>query len=471
MRITSEKQLVPILMPLQANAQGYLIGDALDTRRDYLTLEEEMMKVGSLQHAQVAWEDAEMLAVKLLSEQGKDLKVLGYLLHCMQHDGSGVRYALSLRLLARAIMQPWWEHAYPNSDARAVVLRQRLFQQFIQRSLALLAVVNFTDAEEELAACLSSLAELQHNVAEKGLPSKEIDKLANKLNAVGTEKKPTPPPTTVETPATPAPVAKAPELHLEAGNERTNRQALLKMANFLGSQHPEEPLVYRLRRHAIWMSIHVLPVTHQESGKTELAPVSPDRIAEYQDGLEKGGDTALWQRVENSVALSPYWLEGHRISAALASQLGYTCCAEAIREETQRFVDRLPSIKMLKFSDGTPFLDKETADWLAQQPSSQRALTSQGAWQQGLEEAKALLNEGDLGAGLKRLDQGLSQALFPRDQVYWRLAIAELLDDAGLETLAKQHYQTLHTTATALGLEHWEPALVARLASAIKEKN
>ena len=52
---------------------------------------------------------------------------------------------------------------------------------------------------------------------------------------------------------------------------------------------------------------------------------------------------------------------------------------------------------------------------------------------------------------------------------YWRLASAELLQEAGLESLAQQHYQTLHQLVTALALEQWEPGLVSRLKAAIQE--
>ncbi|WP_249977524.1 type VI secretion system protein TssA [Vreelandella olivaria] len=484
MRITAEPHLAPLLAPLPANADGYPVGEPLEDSNDYLLLDEEMMKIGSLQHANVEWETAEGLAIRMLSERGKDLKVLGHLMHCMQHGGNGVRFALSLRLLARSIDQPWWEHAYPFAGKRGAKLRPRLFQQFIQRSVKLVAGLDFHNAEDEFEACQASLDELQQQVVEKALPDQAVEELSRQLKLLRqTQQAPSAPAKTASEQASAQPAtnqgggisttasSKAPELRLEAGNERSNRQALLKMAEFLCEQSPGEPLAYRLRRYAVWSTIQALPAA-KENGKTELAPVSADRIADYREALARGGDNELWQRIENSLALSPYWLEGHRLSAGLAKQLGHPRCAEAIRDETLRFVERLPGIGSLTFNSGVAFVDDETTRWLHSSGSGTGAAHGgNDAWQAGLEEAREAMESGDLSSALKVLDQGLSSARSPRDSAYWRLASAELLHEAGLESLAQQHYRTLYQTVTDLVLEQWEPALVSRLKAAIQESH
>ena len=64
--------------------------------------------------------------------------------------------------------------------------------------------------------------------------------------------------------------------------------------------------------------------------------------ADYQARLASA-DMALWQQVEKSLLLAPYWLDGHYLSAQTALRLGYTDVAEAIRDEVTRFLVRLPS--------------------------------------------------------------------------------------------------------------------------------
>ncbi|WP_252109557.1 MULTISPECIES: type VI secretion system protein TssA [unclassified Halomonas] len=482
MKITAESQLTPLIAPLAENADGAPVGEPVEESGDYLALDEEMMKIGSLQHASIDWEQAETQAIRLLAEKGKDLKVLGHLVHCMQHGGSGVRFALSLRLLARSIAAPWWESAYPFAGKRGAKLRPRLFQQFVQRSVKLVATLDFHNAQDEFEACEASLAELAREVAEKSLPHDALDELTRQLAAKrpaqeGNATQAQGVRDTAATPASPAQetpretaAAKAPELRLEAGNERANRQAFLNMAEFLAEQSSGEPLAYRVRRYAIWGAIQALPGA-RDNGRTELAPVSADRTAEYREAIAKGGDNGLWARIEKSLAVSPYWLEGHRLSAGLAKTLGHPHCAEAIRDETQRFVERLPGIESLTFNNGVAFLDEETARWLSSAPGGGGGGSDGGseAWQQGLVEAREALEQGDTGAALKVLDTGLSAARSPRESAYWRLASAEIMSDAGLDSLARQHYATLHQTVNELALEQWEPALVARLQAALKE--
>ncbi|MBS3667278.1 type VI secretion system protein TssA [Vreelandella boliviensis] len=486
MRITADSHLEPLLAPLPANEQGEEIGVELEDSADYLRLEAEMMKVGSLQHQDVDWDTAEALAITMLSHKGKDLKVLGHLLHCLQHEGNGVRFALSLRLLT-GCLEAWWALAYPFNGARGAKLRPRLFQQFTQRTLKLAAGLDFHNAEDEFLACRHSLEKLQTLVADKQLPADSLDELMRLLNekqpnqnsaasdsqggnASGGDARRSAASSSNEAEKADQPGgAKVPELRLEAGNERANRQSLLKMADFLGEQNPGEPLAYRLRRYAIWSAIQALPAA-REGGRTELAPVAADRVADYREALSRGGDEALWQRIEKSVAVSPYWLEGHRLSAELAKRLGLPRCADAIRDESARFVERLPGIESLTFNDGSPFLDNETQQWLYSGTGSGANDGTGGgeAWHAGLEEARTYMGSEGLGPALQVLDQGLASARSLRESTYWRLASADLLKEAGLETLAQQHYSTLHQTVNELDLEQWEPALVSRLQASLR---
>ncbi|BBI53389.1 hypothetical protein HORIV_58100 [Vreelandella olivaria] len=140
----------------------------------------------------------------------------------------------------------------PFNGPRGAKLRPRLFQQFTQRSVKLAAGLDFHNAEDEYEACQTALAELQARVEQDSLPADALSELSRQLEA----KRPTQSTSSVsgsnaaqqqERPqaagshealqeasayASNQAPAKAPELRLEAGNERSNRQALLKMADF-----------------------------------------------------------------------------------------------------------------------------------------------------------------------------------------------------------------------------------------------
>nr|WP_226940165.1 type VI secretion system protein TssA [Halomonas colorata] len=478
MRITDAEQLAPLLAPLEKNAEGHAVGEPVEESSSFLKLEAEMMKIGSLQHGEVDWVAAETLAIDMLSQQGKDAKVLSHLLHCFQQEGNARRFTLSLQLLSQCLTA-WWDVAYPFTGPRGAKMRPRLFQQIAQRTAKLASSVRIGD-EETYQHCINALTVLRATVTEKALPDQALDELQRQIESLqpakGTSATNTSP-SAGDTPSisaeeqasneTSAPTAKLPEVRMESGNERANRQAILKMADFLAEQSPGEPLVYRLRRYAVWGVIQALPMS-RNGGRTELAPVSGDRVAEYRDSLSRGGDLALWQRIENSLAVSPYWLEGHRLSAELAQHLGHSRCADAICEETRRFVSRLPGIEKLTFNDGTPFVEEETQRWLHQPATPAAAPAGQGdVWQESYQAALEALDSEGLATALKQLDQGLASASSPREAVYWRLASADLLLKAGLKSLAHQHYQTLYDTVTTLALEQWEPGLVSRLQSSL----
>ncbi|MBF8224176.1 type VI secretion system protein TssA [Halomonas sp. 328] len=468
MRITDRTHLEPLLAPLAPAPEA----PPLDELADFAWLDEEMMKIGSLQHGEMDWAGAEARAARLLAEAGKDLRVLGHLLHCLQHDASPRRFTLSLELLAGSLAA-WWESATPYAGPRGARARPKLFTQFTQRAVKLAGGLRFSQASHHDDA-LAALAALNDAAAARELPLDALEELQRLLERLapgqpadqGEAAKPagagTTPPATAPAPA-------APEARLESGNERGNRQALLAMADFLNDQVPDEALGYRLRRHAVWSLIQSLPAA-RDDGRTELAPIAADRAADYREALARGGDTALWRRIETSLALSPYWLEGHRLSAGLAERLGHPRCAEAIRDEAARFVARLPGLEGLRFNDGSPFVDDETRRWL--QPAAAPAMAAGGAggdpWQAGLDEARERLAEGDLAAALAGLDQGLAAAQAPRDAAYWRLASADLLREAGLAALATQHYRAIQQSIAEIGLEAWEPALLARLEEALQ---
>ncbi|MBB3142576.1 type VI secretion system protein TssA [Halomonas organivorans] len=477
MRITQPPQLEPLLAPL-----GEGVGVPVADHEYYDWLDEQMMKVGSLQHGEVDWAGAETRAARLLAETGKDLKVLGHLLHCLQHDADPARFALSLSLLAGAL-DAWWEDAYPFAGPRGKRARPKLFQQFAQRALSLAGALDFLGAAEEHQACREALARLRDRAAGHELPDEPLAELArlfeksapsapapstrSEATATASAGGTTTGPSVGE--AEPA-ATRAPEARLESGNERGNRQALLKMADFLNEQSPGEALGYRLRRHAVWHAIQGLPMT-RDGQRTELAPVSADRVAEYREAAAGRPTAEDWRRIENSLALAPYWLEGHRLSAEVARRLEHPRCAEAIRDEAARFVERMPGIEALTFSDGTAFLDGATQGWLADVAGPGAPAAPMGGgdpWQAGLDTARERLAEEGLAPALAVLDQGLAAAASPREGVYWRLASADLLHEAGLAALARQHYQALQDAVANLALEGWEPALPARLAAALE---
>lgn len=453
-------------------------GDSLAEDPVLEFLEDEVMKVGSLAHNDIDWNKVESEALKLLADRSKDIKVLGFLMLSLQRSGDGERFALSLYLLYR-VLDGWWENAWPYPGAKGQRARKMLFTQMLQRALKGVESLNFdASVGDGRQYCLDLIDKLDDLAKAKDLPGDalfDLKRAAEKLpkpDQPGSQASAREPQTAPSQPAaaavnkpaaTTAASASLGNLTLDPSNERATRQSLLKVAELLTGTEPENPLGYQMRRHAIWQSITSLPPT-RDGKRTDLAAVSADRVAEYKESLDKTPDSELWQRIEQSLSVSPFWLDGHWLSARAAMALGHSDCAEAIREALKAFVERLPELAELTFNDGTAFLSDDAADWMHTAPAMVKG-NGGGAnpWEQALDSAVELARQSKLPAALELLEQGLADAREPRERLYWRLASAKLLKETGLKAMAAQQIQDLQGQVRGLVLEDWEPGLIKQL--------
>lgn len=468
-----------VLAPIKGEAA---MGESLaeDPTMEYL--DNEIMKVGSLAHTGIEWGKVESEALRLLSDQSKDLKLLGFLFLCLQRGGDGERFALSLYLLHR-VLGSWWEEAWPYPGAKGKRARKMLFNQMLQRAVKEVSNLSFDGGVGDgRQYCLDRIADLKGQAEALELPDDLLSELKRgfeKLPAAGeTAQTKTPSPADRggnESSASSASGAASSgssgggatstslgSLTLDPSNERATRQSLLKVADLLNETSPESPLGYELRRYAIWQSITAVPPS-RDGVKTDLAAVSADRVADYREALAKAPDQALWQRVEQSLSVSPFWLEGHWLSAQIASELDADDCAEAIRLSVKAFVERLPALETMTFNDGTPFLPKAAVDWMLSSASGSGAAGGASPWDQAYEQARELVGQKGLGPAMKLLDEGLAEAREPRDRFYWRLVSSRLMRESGMGSLATEQVQDLREQTRNLSLEDWEPGLIASL--------
>lgn len=174
-------------------------------------------------------------------------------------------------------------------------------------------------------------------------------------------------------------------MNIDSHDDKAWRDTLLKVAAILCERQPDVPLGYRLRRHALWLAITSAPQA-ESNGRTPLAAFPADMMDDFHARLNNA-DMTLWQQVEKSALLAPYWFDGHYLSAQVAQRLGYTAVAEAIREEAIGFLTRLPQLSTLLFNDHTPFISSQTKQWMTASPSSAQPVSAQQSgeeWQNAL---------------------------------------------------------------------------------------
>ncbi|MDN6319603.1 MAG: type VI secretion system protein TssA [Marinobacter sp.] len=467
-----------VVTPLEGEAAA---GKALGEDDALGFLEDEIMKIGSLAHADIDWSKVESESLKILSARSKDLKVLGFLLIALQRGGDGERFALSLYLL-NGVLDAWWEEGWPYPGDKGKRARKMMFTQMLQRASKGVQGISFdVSVGDGRSFCLEVLAKLETQAQQRGLPDdaladlkRAVAKLAQPQQAAASSEKGSGAASasssdtvgdSAKASTTPSATTVNPSLGaltLDPSNERATRQSLLKVADMLTETEPERPLGYQVRRYAIWQNITSIPPT-RDGKRSDLAAVSADRVAEYREALEKSPDQALWQRVEQSLSVSPFWLDGHWLSASVASALGCDSCADAIRAAAGEFVEKLPQLAELTFNNGTPFLSPDAQDWLWSAPASKQSNGSASPWEQAYDKARELAAQKGLAPAMQLLEEGLAQAREPREQFYWRLASAQLMKEAGLVSLATRQVQDLQQQVGGLAIEDWEPALLKQL--------
>ncbi|EAA3663041.1 type VI secretion system protein TssA [Salmonella enterica subsp. enterica serovar Stanleyville] len=427
-------------------------------------IDSEMLKLGSLAHSQLDIPEIQRRGLVILASESKDFRLLAHLLRTLQHAGDPL---LALRLLALYV-EHYWTVAAPQNAAH----KQRFATQVLKRFETGVESFAETARTAQRDSLLAELAKLAQRWQEQNIPAlaQAVDDLSSQYRrafrgvapvppAAGPSTHPAPVSATPSVPVSPsAPAATtAPPVDIDSHDDKAWRDTLLKVAAILCERQPDSPQGYRLRRHALWQAITSVPQAESD-GRTPLAAVPADMTADYQARLNNA-DLALWQQVEKSLLLAPYWLDGHYLSAQTAQRLGYTSAAEAIRDEVVRFLARLPQLATLLFNDRTPFISEQTKQWLATSSGSQTAPMVRTS--EDTEAVRQCFSEQGLEAALRYLET-LPEG-DPRDRFHRQYLGAQLLEVAGMAQLAQQQYRMLFKAGLRMTLAEWEPSLLEQL--------
>ncbi|EFY5880995.1 type VI secretion system protein TssA [Shigella sonnei] len=404
-----------------------------DDNPNWEYIDGEIVKLGSLAHSQLDIPELQRRGLVILASESKDFRLLAHLLRTLQHAGDP---HLALRLLALYV-EHYWAVAAPQNMAH----KKRFASQVIKRFETGIEVFSQNAATAQRDALSGELAKLaqcwqSHNAPELAQATDDLFALYQRaFNRA----------------------APAPQIVIDSHDDKAWRDTLLKVAAILCERQPDSPQGYRLRRHALWQNITSTPQAESD-GRTPLAAVSADMVADYHAQLGSA-DMALWQQVEKSVLLAPYWLDGHCLSAQTALRLGYKQVADAIRDEVIRFLERLPQLTGLLFNDHTPFISEQTKQWLAASPDAKVAPVAQIGEES--KAARACFAEQGLEAALRYLDM-LPEG-DPRDQFHRQYLAAQLTEEAGLVQLAQQQYRMLFRMGLQMMVADWEPSLLEQL--------
>ncbi|WP_152227548.1 type VI secretion system protein TssA [Pseudomonas sp. SCB32] len=259
------------------------------------------------------------------------------------------------------------------------------------------------------------------------------------------------------------------------------------LAGYLRDQPQGWLAAHRLLTSLRWDTVHQLPV-QEANGNTRLAPPRTEYRAQLKRLCLQQSWIELLDQVERMYAegVNHFWLDLQWYLCQSLSKLGvpYEGWADIIKRDLGMFLDRLPGIEQLRWSDGTPFADEPTREWITQQVSGNQPapwMSTPVATSAVVDDILALESEALAQADSDGVEAALAwlaarpDATTGRQRWLLRLLMARVAEQYGKSDLAIHLLGELDAVAQQQGLSTWEPELgfevKARLLKLLRQKS
>lgn len=447
------------LQPVDARSA---VGEDPGYDDDFQHMREEVNKLSGADVELVA-----RLAEKLLKQRCKDLRVATYYLWArMQKDGEA-GLADGLCLLA-ALLERFSADILPRRPNSRRMALEWLASAKVLDSLSLYPEVVRAEAERTVAALAwleqglgswpedqrPAMGALYGALSSRLAQSGGVDALVPQNSASHETSR-----------QGAAPVAAA----IRSGRDLLDNGRAL--AGYLRQQPLGWLAAHRLMKSLRWDSVHQAPPAEAD-GITRLTPPRSDYRAQLKRLFLQQSWSELLDQVERIYAegVNHFWLDLQwYLCQALAKQPApQDGWADIAKRDLGMLLDRLPGLESLRWSDGSPFADETTRDWIAQQVSGNRSPQWLPAPAMPVREDDDILAlEGE---ALAQADSDGVEAAIAwlgdrpglhsgRQRWLLRLLMARVAEQCGKTDLAIHLLAELESTAQRLALVEWEPDL------------
>lgn len=437
---------------------------------DFDTLKAEIGKVGN-----VDYELVETTARKILTEKSKDIRVLSFLSLALLRKEDWESFADVFEALSRLSIESY-DNLFPERPrARQNALRWLSEPRFVDTLAEKKPIETHYEHVSRLVESLTKLRPVLDEKFPEGAPfPSALYKEAQKWEKAC---KPKP----KEEPAPAQAGGQAPAAQGAMTTPKDGQTAARKAALFLIEKEPQKPMGYRLLRATRWDLLEKAPPA--QDGKTQLADPNEQQRAYFQKVVgEKDWQTALEKTEQAFTAGGNHlWLDLQRVAATAAKGLGdgWKAVHEAIVTETAMLVKRVPEITQLSFTNGTPFCDDATKDWLDQEVKTVfssadgggRQKESAGAENDGTAQERKQVNElvaaGKVEQALEMLQTAMSTSNNERENFIRSILISNLLLKGKQPDIAVSFLESLNTKIETYHLESWDPELTVEAWTAL----
>lgn len=244
-------------------------------------------------------------------------------------------------------------------------------------------------------------------------------------------------------------------------------KTLLTLGKTLRAALPHDPRGYRVFRTGLW--VHLVAAPPQNNGRTVLPNLPEAKRQQLKAMLANQRWAPLLEECESSMEAFRWCLDLQYYAARALSGLGSTHdgARREVEAEVVRFVERVPEVLELPANDGTPLVEPDTRQWVAQLCAKGGAAAS-GTETSVSEKVQACLHaaeklglDGKLKEAVDLLEEALEDATGARATFFVRRATAREFARAQRHDVACAIYSSLAREIHARRLDEWDPELAA----------
>lgn len=453
------------LLPVKEDAP---VGEDPGYHDDFLLMRDEMNKLSGADTALIC-----TLAESLILTQAKDLRIVTYYIWARLHRDGERGLAEGLALLA-GLVERFGTALLPSRPSSRKLVLEWLAGDKILDSLARFPEVAKADFSRIVAALnllsVSFAAWTEDQQPPSLMPL--IHALESRLAQSGGMNAVVPQNSAALSPPVASSLIDSPSLQvIHSGRD------LLDQAKTLSRYLNEQPrgwlAAHRLMKTLRWDTVHELPP--DVDGKTRLSPPRTEARNQLKRLYTQQNWTELLEQADRMFGegVCHFWLD---IQWYLHQALGkagppWDRWTSVVRQDLALLLERLAGLEQLAWSDGSPFADDVTRNWIAQQviPRDEGAWLAGGAALSGESSHDDLLalepeaqeradSEGvDTALGWLQSRPGIVTA---RQHLQLRLLMARIAEQYGKTEMALLLLDELDGSSQGLTLAQWEPELI-----------
>lgn len=238
--------------------------------------------------------------------------------------------------------------------------------------------------------------------------------------------------------------------------------ALGQLSNALMALDRFNPLAIEMNRFAARSTLLQHPPAQDQTTALMAPPVAI--MDAFQIVCGTANAEGMIEFCESRLPAFPFWLDLDYQSArgfAMLEERG-AVMRQTIINNALAFIERLPGIELLHFSDGTPFASAETQQWLAECRAQQSGPSSDDSVQSAFECAKKTLHAGKTNEALAIYHELARQTSTRRVQFLARIGMADALISTRADVDPLPYVRALADDCQHYQLADWEPELAAQ---------